>query len=253
MNKLLLIVLVVAIGTGCKDKTANSDDQKNMSETVTPADNNDTKPGDWKVLFDGTSFDGWKGYNQEGIPDSWIIEDGAMVLEPPESRPEGANYNLVTNDEYTDFVLSLEWRISEGGNSGFFWGIQEDEKYKEPYETGPEIQILDNAKHPDAKVGTTHQAGSLYDMVGPDKDVTKPVGEWNTCVLTVDHKAKEGSVVLNGEEIVTFPVGDEMWNVMVSKSKFADWEGFGKVTSGKIGLQDHGDGVAFRNIKIKEL
>jgi hypothetical protein len=209
--------------------------------------------GDWQVLFDGTSFDGWKGYNQEGVPDSWKIEDGAMVLNPPESRPEGANYNLVTVEDFTDFELSLEWRISEGGNSGVFWGIQEDTKYNEPYETGPEIQVLDNEKHPDAKVGTTHQAGSLYDMVGPGKDVTKPVGEWNTMVITVDHEAKKGSVVQNGEEIVTFPVGDEGWDAMVSKSKFADWEGFGKATSGKIGLQDHGDGVAFRNIKIREL
>ena len=252
MKKLLLIILMVALGSGCKEKAAKTNDGS-MSEAMTESGNEDSNKGDWKVLFDGTSFDGWKGYNQEGIPEGWKIEDGTMVLEPPKPRPEGVNYNLVTVDAYTDFVLSLEWRISEGGNSGFFWGIQEDEKYKEPYETGPEIQVLDNAKHPDAKVGTTHQAGSLYDMVGPRKDVTKPVGEWNTCVLTVDHKAHKGSVVLNGEEIVTFPVGNEMWDVMVSKSKFADWEGFGKAASGKIGLQDHGDVVAFRNIKIKEL
>jgi hypothetical protein len=150
-------------------------------------------------------------------------------------------------------VLSLECKISEGGNSGIFWGIKEDEKYSQPYETGPEIQVLDNEKHPDAKNGTTHQAGSLYDMVPPSEDVTKAVGEWNTCIITIDHRQNKGSVQLNGVEVATFPLANDAWNEMVSKSKFADWEGFGKFTTGKIGVQDHGDIVAFRNIRIKEL
>ena len=124
---------------------------------------------------------------------------------------------------------------------------------KQPYETGPEIQVLDNDKHPDAKNGTSHQAGALYDMVSPNKDVTKPIGEWNTCVIMVNHKTNKGSVMLNGEIMVEFPVNDPEWGVMVAKSKFADWEHFGKYTTGKIGVQDHGDGVAFRNIKIREL
>ena len=132
-------------------------------------------------------------------------------------------------------------------------GILEDEKYGQPYETGPEIQVLDNIAHPDAKNGTTHQAGALYDMVAPSKEVVKPVGEWNSYVITVNHKTNEGSVVLNGKEIVTFPVNGEAWEAMVADSKFADWEGFGKYATGKIGLQDHGDIVAYRNIKIKEL
>jgi hypothetical protein len=90
-------------------------------------------------------------------------------------------------------------------------------------------------------------------MVAPSSDVTKPVGEWNSCVITIDHNKQMGHVVLNGEEIVNFPVANEAWAEMVSKSKFADWKGFGKFTTGKIGLQDHGDIVAYRNIKIKEL
>ena len=187
------------------------------------------------------------------MPDTWKIEEGAMVFYPPKERPEGVSYNLVTEKEFTNFVLSMEWKISEAGNSGIFWGIKEDEKFGQPYQTGPEIQVLDNEKHPDAKNGTTHQAGSLYDMVAPSKDVTKPVGEWNTCVITIDHTSNKGNVVLNGEEIVTFPVANEAWNEMVSKSKFKGWEGFGKYTTGKIGLQDHRDIVAYRNIKIKEL
>ncbi len=249
MKEWLFILSVAVCFWGCKEKT-----EKMAEETSRPETGVETnKEGEWTVLFDGSSLDGWKVYNGQGIPEAWKIEDGAMVLHPPNPRPEGANYNLVTENEYKDFVLSLEWRISEGGNSGIMWGISEGEKFSEPYETGPEIQVLDNEKHPDAKNGTTHQSGSLYDMVAPSVDNTRKVGEWNTCVITVDHKSEKGSVVLNGKEVVTFPLGNEMWDTMVSKSKFADWENFGKFPSGKIGLQDHGDQVAFRNIKIKEL
>ncbi len=210
-------------------------------------------PQEWTVLFDGTSFDGWKEFQSDKVSDNWKIEDGAMVYHPPKNRPEGEIYDLVTEKQFTNFILSLEWKISEGGNSGVMWGVQEDEKFEKPYHTGPEIQVLDNEKHPDAKAGTTHQAGALYDMVAPSKDNTKPVGEWNTMVITVNNDKKTGSVELNGEEVVNFPVANEMWNVMVSKSKFADWDGFGKFIQGKIALQDHGNRVSFRDIKIKEL
>lgn len=254
MKNLLIIPLLAVFVTGCKEKTVkstemDSDPMANNEITALP----ETSQEEWTVLFDGTSFDGWKGYLKDEVPDVWKLEDGAMVFYPPKNKPNGESYNLVTEKDYTNFVLSIDWRIAEGGNSGIFWGIQEDDKYGQPYETGPEIQVLDNEKHPDARNGTTHQAGSLYDMVAPSKDVTKPVGEWNTCVITINHETNQGSVVLNGEEIVTFPVANEQWNEMVSKSKFKGWEGFGKFSTGKIGVQDHGDGVAYRNIKIKEL
>ena len=131
--------------------------------------------------------------------------------------------------------------------------MNEDAKNSTGSQTGPEVQILDNDKHPDAKAGTTHQAGALYDMVSPAEDVTKPIGDWNTMVITVNHKDNVGRVVLNDTEMVTFPVQGEKWDAMVADSKFAGWEGFGKFTTGKIGLQDHGNVVAFRNIKIKQL
>lgn len=252
MKRISLVIIMIAVSIGCKekkeDKLHNTDPLAKSEEVQPPATQEE-----WVVLFDGTSFDGWKGYLKEGVPDVWKLEEGAMVFYPPAERPKGESYNLVTENDYTNFVLSMEWRIAPGGNSGIFWGIKEDDKFGQPYETGPEIQVLDNEKHPDAKNGTTHQAGSLYDMVAPSKDVTKPVGEWNSCIITVNHKTNKGSVELNGEEIVTFPVGNEEWNAMVTKSKFNGWEGFGKFTTGKIGVQDHGDGVAYRNIKIKEL
>ena len=207
----------------------------------------------WEILFDGSSFDAWKGYMTDEVSDAWKLEDGAMVFYPPKNQAMGEQHNIVTKKEYNSFVLSLEWKISKGGNSGIFWGVKEDSQYRQPYETGPEIQVLDNASHPDAKRGTSHQAGALYDMVSPSKDVTKEVGEWNHCVITVNYKTNQGRVELNGEEIVVFVPDGESWNQMVANSKFANWGGFGKYQTGKIGLQDHGDIVAYRNIKIKEL
>lgn len=248
----IVFVSFLMLLVNCKEKNEKMETDK-MSDSMEVESADMTEQEEWTVLFDGTSFDGWKGYLQEGVPDSWKIEEGAMVFYPPENRPKGEGYNLVTENSYTNFVLSLEWKISEGGNSGIFWGIQEEEQYREPYETGPDIQVLHNEKHPDAKNGTTHQAGALYDMVAPLKDVTRPVGEWNSCIITIDYNSEHGSVSLNGEEVASFPLGNTSWDTMVAKSKFADWKGFGKNKAGKIGLQDHGDMVAFRNIKIKEL
>jgi len=161
---------------------------------------------------------------------------------------------MVTDKDFTNFKLSLEWKISKDGNSGVFWGVKEDAKYREAYETGPEIQVLDNSGQSDANIGIgKYGAGALYDMVAPSKDETKPAGEWNKYVIYVNHKTNEGTVWLNDKKIVEFPVNGESWDEMVAKSKFKDWDGFGKFATGKIGLQDHGNKVWYRNIKIQEL
>jgi len=204
---------------------------------------------EWVSIFNGTTFDGWHGYNMDSISTSWKIIDGNLVFTPTEGTPGG---NLVTDKDYTDFILSIEWKISEGGNSGFFWGVNEDKKYGQPYSTGPEIQILDNENHSDGQY-ETHRAGSLFDMIGPSQEVAKEIGQWNTCVLEINHKTNTGNIWLNDVHIVNFEVNGEGWENMVKNSKFKDWEGFGDYTTGKIGLQDHGNKVSFRNIKIKEL
>jgi hypothetical protein len=242
----LLVALIVAFS--CKEKA-----KENTTEEVAQENTEAVEEPTWTVLFDGSSFDGWHLYNGGEIGEPWKLEDGAMVYYPPQERKKGEVYDIVTDKDYTNFVLSLEWKISEGGNSGIFYGVFEDEKYRAPYATGPEIQVLDDERHPDAKNGTTHQAGALYDMIAPSEKAVKPAGEWNTVELTINHKTNEGSVILNGKKIVEFPVHGPEWDEMVSNSKFNGWEGFGAYKSGKIGLQDHGDVVAYRNIKIKEL
>ena len=251
MKNLLFIALLAVLVIGCKEKT-----KETVEETTSDAmakTEMEVPKEEWKVLFDGQTFDGWHEYKKEAVSEHWKVEDGAMVFYPPKEGKSKESHNLISDNEYTDFVLSIEWRISEAGNSGIFWGVKELEELGKPYETGPEIQVLDNDKHPDGKNGTSHQAGALYDMVSPTEDVTKPIGEWNLCEVTINHKTNNGIVMLNGVEVVNFPVNNPEWGEMVSKSKFADWEHFAKYTTGKIGVQDHSDVVAFRNIKIKEL
>jgi len=242
MKKLTIILLALIAITACKNKKTKSVANEQKTENVIQKDTT------WQVLFDGSNFDNWRGYNSDSMYPEWTIVDSAMVYTPGKYGGK----NIITKKEYTDFILSLEWKISEGGNSGIFWSVFEDPKYKEAYQTGPEIQVLDNVKHEDGKI-PTHRAGALYDMIAPSKDVVKPVGEWNTCVIKIDHKNNIGVVTLNGTEIENFPVQGPKWDAMVAKSKFATWKGFGKHKTGHIGLQDHGNKVWYRNIKIKEL
>ncbi|MAU14872.1 MAG: glycosyl hydrolase [Muricauda sp.] len=247
--KKTMLFLTLAITFACKDKPT----ENKKEEVKEEVEISEAKESDWIVLFDGTSFDGWHMYNGGEVTEPWKLEDGAMVFYPPENREEGVSYNLVTDKEFTDFVLTMEWKISKGGNSGIFWGVKEDEKYGQPYLTGPEIQVLDNERHPDAQNGADRTAGALYDIVPPSANTVKEAEEWNSVELMIDHKANQGHVVMNGTKIVEFPLQGPEWDDLVAHSKFADWEGFGMFKTGKIGLQDHGDVVSFRNIKIKEL
>lgn len=257
MKRTIYILSILIAAWGCKEKSTDkmSDQSQNdieqgnadMDEAMNDETNNEPE---WIVLFDGTSMDQWRGYGMDSIPAEWTIEEDAMAFTPGE---EGGK-NIISRETYRNFVLSLEWKISEGGNSGIFWGVHEDEQFPEAYQTGPEIQVLDNQKHPDAKVANgTHTAGSLYDMIAPPKDVTKPVGEWNECVLSINYDTQVGSVRLNGVDLFQFAVKGPKWDMMVSESKFADWPGFAKYEEGHIGLQDHSDKVWYRNIKIQKL
>jgi hypothetical protein len=209
------------------------------------------KKEDWTILFDGSNLNSWKGYLKDNPSDEWEILDNTLVFTPKENRGSVRN-NIITKESFTNFVLHLEWKISSGGNSGVFWAIDEDEKYREPYETGPEIQVLDNEKHPDGKI-LSHRAGSLYDMIQALPESVNPAGEWNTFDITIDYKNNIGLVVLNDVTVVEFPVKGPEWDEMVSNSKFSTWSAFAKTDTGKIGLQDHDDTVYYRNIKIKRL
>jgi len=254
MKKVSLILATAAVlATACKSdkkeqETKDAYEADAASDTTAMADNDEN----WDKLFNGQDLKGWKAFNADSISDQWQVEDGVLAFSPAEGDRESSE-NLISEKTYTNFELSLEWKISEGGNSGIMWGVQESEDYSEPYLTGPEIQILDYKLHPDAKNGEVRQAGALYDMMPPSEDKTRNAGEWNETVIRINHRTNKGSVRLNGTLINEFPVHGEEWSKMVENSKFKDWEDFGKNREGHIALQDHSDKVWFRNIKIKEL
>lgn len=207
-----------------------------------------------KSLFNGESFDGWHVYGAGNDFDGWYIDKGVLVLDPTR-RTIARNTNLVTDQNYTDFELTLDWMISENGNSGIFWGVLEDtSRFEHPYQTGPEIQILDdNYIEYIEQRGDINRAGSLYGMMPPSKIVSKPANEWNSLLIHIDQTNNEGFVKLNDTKILAFPLRGEGWDQMLEGSSFEGWEGFGAYKTGKISIQDHGSRVAFRNIKIREL
>jgi hypothetical protein len=212
---------------------------------------------EWVSLFNGESFEGWHIYNGGKPGGAWSIEDQSMKFSPSNKKEGAPVMNLVSDKSFSNFELSLEWKISEAGNSGIFWGVIESPDYPEPHYTGPEIQVLDmgNSKYdPTAeKEKEYYEAGAIYDLVKPSQQVAKPAGMWNHVVLHIDHNKNRGHVVLNDVKIAEFPIHGEDWEKMITESKFKDLKNFGMSRIGKIGLQDHGNTVWYRNIKIKEL
>ena len=182
--------------------------------------------------------------------ESWQVENGILMFVPINKPGVKTGGDLTSDEEYENYHLSLEWKISEGGNSGIIFGVKEDSMYKKSYLTGMEMQVLDNDKHPDAKI-IKHRAGDLYDLISSTKENLKPVGEWNQAEVIYNNNTLQ--LILNGETVVSTTVGDENWDKLVAGSKFRTMKGFGTFRKGRIVLQDHGDKVWYRNIKLKQL
>jgi hypothetical protein len=200
-------------------------------------------------LFDGKTTTGWHTYGKTTVGKGWKVEDGAIHLDP--AAKQGDEGDLVTDKEYGNFHLKVDWKVAPGANSGILFHINENpEKYHQTYSTGPEMQVLDNEGHPDGKI-IKHRSGDLYDLVKSSSEPVKPVGEWNTAEI-ISNKGKL-KFMLNGVVIVSTSQFDDKWKALIAGSKFAKWEGFGTFTTGKISLQDHGNEVWYRNIMIKEL
>jgi hypothetical protein len=207
----------------------------------------------WINLFDGKTTNGWHSYGETKAGVIWKVEEGAIVLDPTARVKGQGGGDLVSDESFNDFHLQLEWKISKNGNSGIIFYVQDDPvKYKNTWFTGPEMQVLDNDGHPDAKI-ISHRAGNLYDLIVGKEGVVKPAEEWNK-VDIISQKGKL-DLILNDVTVVSTHVGDDSWKELIRRSKFSKGESpdFGKVFSGHIALQDHGDKVSFRNIRIQKL
>jgi hypothetical protein len=201
-----------------------------------------SKPGKWETLFDGKSTDKWRGYKKDEFPSSWKVEDGALHTVP------GNGSDIVTKDKYDSFELELEWKVTPGANSGVIFHASENAP--ESWNTGPEMQILDDTRHPDGKNPKT-SAGALYALIAPKDKELKPVGEWNKARLIIN--GNHGEHWLNGKKVVEYELNSKELNDLFANSIFASMPRFAKVPSGHIVLQHHDDEVWFRNVRIRRL
>lgn len=199
----------------------------------------DEQRAGWRLLFDGHSLKGWRGFQEETPPAGWQAVNGELTR-------VGQGGDLVSAEQFADFEIAFEWKITEGGNSGVMYRVATNEEAT--YHTGPEYQILDNARHRDGKDPLT-SAGSCFGLYAPSKDVTRPVGEWNTGrILVRGHRVEHW---LNDIKVVEYELLSPDWEGRVQGSKFKQWANYGRVPRGHIALQDHGNRVAFRNVKIR--
>ena len=229
----------LAAGIGCAGG-AQAGEPEAAPNTLTEKE----KADGWKLIFDGKSTAGWRGFHRPAFPDKgWVVEDGALV-----HQPKGGGGDLVTADMYESFELSFEWKVSEGANSGVFYHVTEDQGAV--YQTGPEYQVLHNQKHPDGRNPAT-SAASCYAVYPPSKDMTKPQGEWNQGRIVVDGKHVEHW--LNGKKVLEFELDSDAVKEGIAKSKFKNDAGFGEHIEGHIMLTYHQDDCWSKNIKIREL
>lgn len=243
IKKTLAACLAIFILASCNNSSSKQTIQSSAMNTLT----NEEKKEGWELLFDGESTKGWHKYGNKPVGKAWQVADGTLYFDSSNKADAG---DIVTDEEFDNFHLKYDWKISVNGNSGVIFYAQEDSKYTWPWETGPEMQVLDNNGHPDAKI-IKHRAGDLYDLISSSKETVKPAMEWNTAeIKSVNGKL---DLYLNGENIVSTTLWDDNWKKLVAGSKFKSRPDFGKYQKGKLGLQDHGNNVWFKNIKIRRL
>jgi hypothetical protein len=207
------------------------------------------KSAGWRLLFDGQTTAGWRGWRMKEMPNGWKVIDGVMtrVSGGAGGKGAGGGDDIVTVEQFDNFELQIEWRIVAGGNSGILFRVTEDAETS--WHVAPEMQVLDNTKHPNRD--KRQLAGACYDLYAPAKDVTKPVGQWNHARIVADGPHIEHW--LNGEKVVAYEIGGDDWNARIAKSKFKDKPKFAKAAKGLICLQDHSDRIEFRSIKVRPL
>ncbi len=251
-RKLLLPLFIIGI-YACSDNGGKQTGEVRLAEESVRAHTTQEEEEGWVFLFDGEDTSRWRGANAATFPErGWTASDGLLTIHASAGRQEGWGGDIVTKDTYSNFEFSLEFRLTEGANSGIKYYVVED-AYEEGAALGLEYQLLDDQRHPDAKQGRegNRTLSSLYDLIpaANDKPVNPP-GQWNHArIVAKDNKTEHW---LNGEKVLEYERGSETFRELVARSKYSRYEAFGEAKEGHILLQDHGDEVSFRNIKIRE-
>ncbi len=240
MKKIKLIALLVAFGSMVA-----------FAQSPNTLTDKEKKAG-WKLLFDGNSFSGWHNFKSDKIGPAWKVSDGAMYLDTTNKKDwqTMGGGDIVTKDEFENYEFTVDWKIEACGNSGIIFNVVEDPKYDYVWKTGPEMQVLDNACHPDAKIDK-HRAGNLYDLIESKTISVHPAGEWNQAKIISNKGHLE--LWLNNVLQVETEMFTPEWEALIKGSKFKNEPAFGKAKKGHLALQDHGNQVWFRNIKIREI
>ena len=262
MRLLLAALTISAVAAACQLNSSKTDDTDKKDTTVTnttttpeAAPNTLTdaqKSEGWVLLFDGTTKKGWHVYNNKSDGSAWKVADGALYLDTAKKKDwqvQGGG-DIVTDEEYDNFHFKVDWKVAPKGNSGIIFFINEDKKYEHTWHTGPEMQVLDNSGHADANINK-HRAGDLYDLISSSPETVKPAGEWNHVEIVSQNGNLEFH--LNGTKVLQTTMWDDNWKKMIAGSKFKERADFGTYKKGRIGLQDHGDLIMYRNIMIKKL
>lgn len=235
----VLLVLPFLQATSCVRPPRDQPSTPAPTNTLTAAEQRDG----WRLLFDGRTLDGWRGYRQATAPAGWQVVDGAITR-------VGEGTDLVTDREFGNFELALDWKISPGGNSGIIYRVVEDSTLDYVWRSGPEYQVLDNARHADGRDPMT-SAGSNFALYAPVRDVTRPVGEWNAARIVM--RGNHVEHWMNGVKLLEYELASPAWEQRVQASKFRTMPRYGRASRGHIALQQHEAWVAFRNIRIREL
>ena len=253
MHRLLPIALFLFLWSACGTESTKDSTQEDTgteaSEKV--ADNMltaDEKAEGWSLLFDGHTMDHWRLFNHDTLM-GWAVQSGEMVA-LGEGGPDGHGADIISKEKFDNFDLSLEWKISPEGNSGIFFNVVEGDQYGAVYYTGPEYQLIDDTGFP-ADLADSQHSGANYSMHAPSSITSKPVGEYNLSRIRVE----DGHVIhwLNGEKVVEYDLWTPEWQILIDSGKWEDYPDYGKARSGHLALQDHGNKIWFKNIKIKRL